>query len=122
MLAVMTESQIENGRQKMWGYRPRDTYHTKGLGPGDEVEIEYAWPEPFAVIRLSIVIEEVEDHGERMIIHFHDQKTGKRGRAEIFRKGPPAWGTVKFQVVRKVWHQPQPHREIHFVPGGVYVP
>lgn len=122
MLPVMTEIQIENGRQKIWGRRPCGTYHTRGLGPGDEVEIEYAWPEPFAVIQLSIVIEEVEDHGERTIVYFRDTKTGQHGRAEVFRKGPPNWGIVKFQVVRKVWHQPQPHREIFFTPGGVFVP
>ena len=121
MLPVMCESQVENGRQRVWGYQPRETYHTKGLGPGDEIELEYIWPEPFAVIQLSIVIEEVEDHGERTIIHFRDAK-GRRGRAEVFRKGPPEWGVVKCQVVHKVWHQPQPHREIYFTENGVFVP
>lgn len=123
MLPVMTESQIENGRQKIWGFQPRETYHTRGLGPGDEVEVEYAWPEPFAVIRLSIVIEEIEDHGERIIIHFRDTKTRRHGRAEVFRGGPPRWGTIKFQVTKKVYQppQPDPSDRHYFTPDGMIV-
>lgn len=103
---VATTRQIRNRQLREMGITPSASYHTRGLGPGDEVLAEEVQPDPFAKVRFHAVVRQVWDHGHYVLVEVAQDGQPHPKVVLLHREGPPDWGVVEFRVTKKVYLPP----------------